>query len=39
MKKTIVIALALLVFCACDEAYDPYEHEIVVSNDCSNGSV
>ena len=39
MKKTIVIALALLVFCACDEAYDPYEHEIVVSNDCSNGSM
>ena len=39
MKKAIVITLALLVFCACDEAYDPYEHEIVVSNDCSNGSM
>lgn len=39
MKKTIVIALALLVFCACDEANEPYEHEFVVSNDCSNGSM
>ncbi|MBR6942878.1 hypothetical protein [Fibrobacter succinogenes] len=35
MKKFIVIMLAAFVFCACNDSYNPYEHEIVVNRDCS----
>ena len=38
MKKNIVITLALLVFCGCDDGANFYDGEIVVNKDCTTGS-